>query len=372
MPRKQIHVATVAAIRPDLIRLAPLIKRLDADPTIRHTFIHSGQHFDENLCGAFFKELELRLPDHNLDVGYDFIKEEHRSWPAQLIRLSQLLPDILTKDFNKPDLTLFLGDSNSVLIAPVLKKMGFRVGHIEAGMRSNDFRMPEEINRRCCDVASDYHFCYDESYGSNLFKEGLPFGNIYNVGNPIKETFNTYIKPLLRNWGKKANGYILVDLHRDELIRDATRLQEILKYCNKAGEAYNLPVLLLRFPRTMKAIADNNLNIGDLQTIDLLPYFKYMEYVHHAKFLISDSGTAQEEPGLLKTPVIVPRQYTERPLSMANGCSFLLRKPKEDCKSSLAWLDAGPAMDTAWLGDGKTSSKIVSIIKRTLAAKAVK
>ncbi len=367
MPRKQIHIATVAAIRPDLIRLAPLIKRFESEGGIRHTFVWVGQHFDKNLSTVFFQELGIRQPDYDLRVGWDVNLDKPRPQEEQFCRLVQQLPGVLSQDFGKPDLTLFLGDSNSVLIAPTLKKLGFVVGHIEAGMRSNDFRMPEEINRRCCDVASDYHFCYDETYCYHLFKEGLPYKHTYNVGNPIKETFNIYIKPLLRNWGKKANGYILVDLHRDELIRDATRLQEILKYCNKAGEAYNLPVLLLRFPRTMKAIADNNLNIGDLQPIDLLPYFSYMQLVYHAKFLISDSGTAQEEPCLLKTPVIVPRQYTERPLSMANGCSFLLRKPKEDCKASLAWLDDGPAMDTAWLGDGKTSSKIVSIIKKTLS-----
>lgn len=366
MPCKQIHIATVAAIRPDLIRLAPLIKKLDAEAKIRHAFVWVGQHFDKNLSTVFFQELGIRQPDYDLRVGWDINSDKPRPQEEQFCRLIQQLPGVLSQDFGKPDLTLFLGDSNSVLIAPTLKKLGFVVGHIEAGMRSNDFRMPEEINRRCCDVASDYHFCYDQSYSNNLINEGLPYKHTYNVGNPIKETFNIYIKPLLRSWGKKKEDKILVDLHRDELIKQPKQLQEILNYCNKASQIYKLPVEFLGFPRTNKAIVDNDLETGSINFVPLMPYFQFMYEVYHAKFLISDSGTAQEEPCLLKTPVIVPRQYTERPLSIANGCSFLLRKPKEDCKASLAWLDAGPVMDTAWLGDGRTSSKIVSIIKQTL------
>lgn len=362
---RQVHIATVAAIRPDLIRLAPLIKQLDADPTIRHNFVWSAQHYDRNLSGVFFDELNLRQPDYDLEVGWNRFNEQSRTSEEQLRRLIKLLPEALCLQGGKPDLTLFLGDSNTVLVAPVLKKLGFRVGHIEAGMRSNDFRMPEEINRRCCDLSADLRFCYHDSYVNILEREGLVKGN-FVVGNPIKETFNAFIKPRLRGWGKKSNGYILVDLHRDELIKDPEQLSFVLHYCKMAGERYNLPILFLKFPRTMKAIADNNLNLYQLQPIDLLPYFKYMEYVYHAKFLISDSGTAQEEPCLLRTPVIVPRQYTERPYSVIEDCSYLLTNPAYRAKSSFEWIDSKPKMYTAWLGDGKTSAKIVSIIKRTL------
>lgn len=363
--KRQLHVATVAAIRPDLIRLAPLIKRLDREAGIKHTFIWSNQHYDYNLRDTFFSGLKLREPDYNLQVGFDEFEDRPRPSEKQLCRLIELLPRVLTQDHSKPDLTLFLGDSNSVLVAPILKKLGFTIGHIEAGMRSNDFRMPEEINRRCCDLSSDLRFCYHQNYAYELEKEGFLKDN-YVVGNTIKETFNSYIKPKLCDWGKKTEGYILVDLHRDELIKDQQRLQIILRYCKTAGEKYNLPVLILQFPRTMQAIANSNLDIFNLQPIPLLDYLGYMKYVYNAKFLISDSGTAQEEPCLLKTPVIVPRQFTERPISMSEGCSFMLINPAYHTKYSFEWLDSKPKMDTAWLGDGNTSKKIVNIIKEKL------
>ena len=345
-------IVTVTGIRPDFIRMCEVFKKLDEN--FNHILVHTGQHYDELLSDIFFKELKIREPDFNLNVG-SYCREHFHQTGV----LSERLIELLREKNIKPDLILFLGDSNSVASSVSLKKEGYKIGHIEAGMRSGDKRMLEEINRTVCDHCSDYHFVYHEDYKSNLIKENLPEENIFVVGNTIVEVCNK-----ISIDGVKSKNQILLDIHRPENFKYPTRLQNILDYANLCASTYKVSVKMLKFGRTIREI--EKLNLGKIQLIDLMSYKDFLTAQYDSLFIISDSGTAQEESALLKTPVIVPRDYTERPQSVFYNCSFMLDVNTIDNKTwkkSHEWLDSDPETNTSWLGEGETSKKIIEVIK---------
>ncbi len=351
-------VLTVTGIRPDFIRMSEIFKKLDQN--FNHVLIHTGQHFDKLLSDVFFDELEIRKPDYNLEIGG--VGKEHFHQTADLsVKLIEL---IRSKNLN-PDIIIFLGDSNSVTSAVSLKKEGYKIGHIEAGMRSYDKRMLEEINRIVCDHCSDFLFVYHENYKNKALKENIPNESIHVVGNTIVEVVKKF-KPL----EVKKNDRIILDIHRPENFKYKNRLENIIKYSNNMGQLYDLPVYMLGFKRTLDYIKEYNIDLGNIKVIDLLPFKKYINEVHHSKFIISDSGTAQEEPSLLNTPVIVPRDFTERPESVENNCSFMINvnnKMDRTWTHSESWLLLNcNKRDVTWLGDGTTSEKIINILKEKL------
>ena len=357
-------IITVTGIRPDFIRMSKIFKALDKD--FNHVLIHTGQHYDKLLSGAFFKDLKIREPDFNLKVGGKNKEHFH-----QTERLSSKLIELIRAKNLKPDLILFLGDSNSVVSSVSLRKEGYRIGHIEAGMRSGDKRMLEEINRTVCDHCSDYHFVYHAKYKEKLLKENLPAENIYIVGNPIVEVCKEIELPK-----QKSKDYILLDIHRPENFKYPKRLENIIEYANLCAEKYNVPVKMLKFKRTINSLKEYGIDKGGIQLIDLMSYKEFVTKQYNALFIISDSGTAQEEPALLNTPGIVPRDFTERPESVTSGCSFMIyvnTKPSKfqpnnsSWDKSLAWVESKPSMKKGWLGNGKTSERIITAIKKILA-----
>ena len=181
------NILTISGIRPDFIRMSEVFRQLDKCPNINHKLIHTGQHFDKMLSDVFFDELDIRSPDFNLEIGGP--SKEHFHQNAEL---TVKLIELIRKQNLDPDLILFLGDSNSVLVAPSLAKEGYKVGHIEACMRSYDRRMLEEINRTVCDHSSELLFTYHDDYTENLVREGIPRHKIYNVGNTIVEVANKF------------------------------------------------------------------------------------------------------------------------------------------------------------------------------------
>lgn len=350
-------IITVTGIRPDFIRMSEIFKKLDEN--FNHILIHSGQHYNSLLSDVFFEELEIREPNYNLGIGGP--DKEHFHQTGELS--TKLIELIREKNLN-PDLIIFLGDSNSVVSAVALKKEGYKIGHIEAGMRSGDKRMLEEINRTVCDICSDFLFVYHDNYKEKLAKENIKNG-VYVVGNTIVEVVQKY-KPI----GNKIKKHIILDIHRPENFKYKNRLENILDYSNKMGELYGLPIYMLGFPRTLKMIEEFGLNMGNIKVIDLLPFKGYIKAVYDSKFIISDSGTAQEEPAILGTSVIVPRDFTERPESVESNCSFMLdvnTKDNQTWVSSQSWLLINAEKrNTEWLGDGTTADKIINILKEKL------
>lgn len=340
--------------------MSEIFKKLDEN--FNHILIHSGQHYDNLLSDIFFKELKIREPDYNLKVGGP--GKEHFEVSAEL---STRIIKLLREENIKPDIILFLGDSNSVCCAVPLKKEGYTIGHIEAGMRSGDKRMLEEINRTVCDHCSDYHFVYHKNYKENLLNEGLDYDHIFVVGNTIVEV----VKSIVSKFDSKPKAeHIILDIHRPENFKYKERLQNIITLANDFGDKYNLPVKMLKFPRTEQMLKEFSIDLKNIEVIDLLPYTDYLKSLWKSKCLISDSGTAQEEPAFLSVPVVVPRSFTERPESVIDGCSIMVDIDDISVLSmipwAINWVDKFKKPKTKWMGDGKTSDKIVKILKQIL------
>lgn len=348
-------IVSIVGIRPDFIRMSKVFKLLDEN--FNHILIHTGQHFDKNLSDVFFDELNIRTPDFNLGVGG--IGKEHFHQTAELP--VKIIETFRNHKIN-PDLILFLGDSNSVVSAVSLKKEGYKIGHIEAGMRSGDKRMLEEINRTVCDHCSDYLFTYHRNYKKKLIRENIKKDSIFVVGNTIVEVCSEIFDKFKNK--QKENSKILLDIHRPENFNYKDRMEWIIKYANECSKKYNLPIKMLNFKRTINNINKFNLCLDKIEIIDLMNYTDYLKFIYNCKFIISDSGTSQEEPAILNTKVIVPRDFTERPESVYNNCSFMLND--KNFNLSFEWLNSDNKIQTKWLGNGKTSEKITSIIKKNL------
>ena len=352
-------VMSVSGIRPDFIRMSAIFKELDKE--FNHILVHTGQHYDKLLSDVFFDELEIRKPDYTLETGKNGGTHYH-----QLSYLSTAILELIKNEKLNPDIILFLGDSNTVCASLPLRKEGFKIGHIEAGMRSFDKRMLEEINRTCCDHCSHILFVYHDEYKNYLQNENIK-DNVHVVGNTIVEVCKPFIP---NNDVIKRNDMILVDIHRPENFKFKHRLQNIIKYANDCSIKYNLPIKMLKFHGTCKFLEEYNLDLGCIELIDLMPYKQYLNTVFHSKFIISDSGTGQEEPSMLKTPVVVPRDFTERPQSVESNCSFMLNvNDLSNSDTSFEYLTkifAGLPMSLEWLGEGNTSKLIIRYLKEFL------
>lgn len=348
-------VMTISGIRPDFIRMSAIFKKLDKE--FNHILVHTGQHYDHLLSTVFFQDLNIREPDFILNTG--------KNGGVHYDQLSYLSTAIikLIKDNNlQPDVILFLGDSNSVCSSLPLRKEGYTIGHIEAGMRSYDKRMLEEINRTVCDHCSNILFVYHQDYRDQLAKENI-IDNVHIVGNTIVEVCKEFVPS-----APKRHDMILVDIHRPENFKYNHRMQNIIKYANMCGTKYQLPIKMLKFHGTCRYIQEYDIDMGNIELIDLLSYKNYLDTIYHCKFIISDSGTGQEEPALLNTPVIVPRDYTERPQSIDNNCSFMLdAETLNNYNNSFEWLykifNNELQINIDWLGSGNTSDLIIQHLK---------
>jgi UDP-N-acetylglucosamine 2-epimerase (non-hydrolysing) len=351
-------IMTVSGIRPDFIRMSAIFKELDKE--FNHILVHTGQHYDELLSGVFFKDLDIREPDYILATGQAGGTHYH-----QLSYLSTAIIDLIKEKNLNPDIIIFLGDSNTVCAALPLRKEGYTIGHIEAGMRSYDKRMLEEINRTTCDHCSHILFVYHDDYKKQIENENIK-DNVHVVGNTIVEVCKPFIPK-----EEKRNEMILVDIHRPENFKYKNRLENIIKYANECSKMYNLPIKMLKFFGTCKYLKEHKIDLGNIELIDLLSYKNYLNTIYHCKFIISDSGTGQEEPAFFRTPVIVPRDFTERPQSIKADCSFMLNaNTLENKDGSHNWLknilNGSINMDTDWLGDGNTSKLVVRELKKFL------
>lgn len=350
-------IVTITGIRPDFIRMSEIFKKLDHAPWCNHTLVHTGQHYDKLLSDIFFEDLEIRKPDFNLQIGSP--GKKHYQQQAEL---GPAIIELLEKNNISPDLIVFLGDSNSVLASVPLRKEGFNIAHIEAGMRSYDERMLEEINRKVCDHVSNKLFVYHENYKQKAIREGIPASKIEVVGNTIIEPLNRIAD--MNYIGKQS--HILLDIHRPENFNSRNRLKNILNFANFCNTKSTKTVKMLKFGRTIQKIEEFNLDIGNIELVDLMGYKKFVRFMQDSSFIISDSGTAQEEPCLLKIPVIVPRDFTERPESVENNCSIMIDvNTTKEFETSFEWAyNRGSSFKTTWLGTGDTSNLIIGSMEK--------
>jgi len=350
-------IVSITGIRPDFIRMCKVFAELDK--YYNHILIHTGQHYDTQLSGVFFEQLGIRHPDYILNTG-----KESTNHFEQLSYLTREIPKLFTEKQIHPDLIIFLGDSNSAGIAFPLKKEGYKIAHIEAGMRSYDKRMLEEINRTVCDHCSDLLFVYHDDYKEQVAKEGIT-KNVFVVGNTIVEPFRMFQEQIMIC--EKQKDMILLDCHRPENFKYKERLQNIITFANQCSTRYQLPVKMLYFKRLQDALTTYQIDLGVIEMVPLMAYKDYLQTVYHSRFIISDSGTGQEEPALLQTPVVVPRDFTERPQSYQYNCSIKLDANTLNSEEVFQWLEDNTVqIDASWLGDGQTSKKIIAHIQEFL------
>ena len=318
----KIKVITVVGTRPEIIRLSRVITLLDKFTD--HILVHTGQNYDYELNEIFFKELEIRKPNYFLNVDVSSLGNA----VGDIIRKSE---EVFLKE--KPDALLVLGDTNSSLAAYMAKRIHIPIFHMEAGNRSFDFNVPEEINRRIIDHISDFNLVYTEHARRHLISEGLPHRRIYLTGSPMFEVLNYYKENILNSdvlnrLNLKEKEYFIVSTHREENVDNPDNLKSILNILNALAVKYKKPVIVSTHPRTRKRIealnsANNEIINPNIQFLKPFGFFDYVNLQMNALCAVSDSGTISEESAILSFPAISLRNSMERPEAQDAGTIIL-------------------------------------------------
>jgi UDP-N-acetylglucosamine 2-epimerase (non-hydrolysing) len=352
-----VRIFHIVGARPNFMKLAPVLTALREHQNVAQTVIHTGQHYDVNMSEVFFQQLEIPVPDFNLAVG----SGSHALQTAEIMtRLEPVLLD------DRPDLVLVYGDVNStVATALVCAKLGIEVGHVEAGLRSFDRTMPEEINRLVTDQLADLLFTPSEDGDANLLREGIPGEKIFRVGNVM---IDSLIRLLPAAQKAQVNGvperYALVTLHRPANVDDGSRLKLIVESLLEVNR--DLAVVFPTHPRTRKRIADFALNADQLLLLDPCPYVDFLALQSRATVVITDSGGIQEESTYLNIPCLTLRENTERPITVSMGTNVLVGRDPAKLRSELASILNGKAKQGSIppLWDGHTGERIAEIVVR--------
>ena len=318
----QMKVMTVVGTRPEIIRLAAVLKKLDRTPGIEHVLVHTGQNWDHRLSGLFFEELDLRKPDHMLDVDTS--------------SLGATLGDVLRKtesilELEKPDAFLTLGDTNSAFSLIMAKRAMIPTYHMEAGNRCFDANVPEEINRKIIDHTADFNLVYTEHARRNLIAEGLENRRIVLTGSPLREVLDIY-RPaigrskILEELGVLQSGYFVVSAHRQENVDNPARLESLMRSLNLIAETWCLPILVSLHPRTRQRIEDF---VGTAlhELVQFHQPFGFLDYNRlqlNSSCVLSDSGTIAEESSILGFPAVTLRGAIERPEALDTGSILMV------------------------------------------------
>src|ERR1700716_2453632 len=345
------------------MKVAPVMYALKTRKHVVQTLIHTGQHYDANMSDVFFEQLGIPAPDVNLAVG----SGSHARQTAEIMtRFEPVLLD------GKPDIVLVYGDVNStVATALVCAKLGVRVGHVEAGLRSFDRTMPEEINRLLTDQLADLLFTPSEDGDVNLRKEGIPAERIFRVGNVMIDSLVKLLPAAQRQnhnglpeglAGRYADRYALVTLHRPANVDDGVILKRILQSLLEVSQ--DLSVVFPAHPRTRKRIADFGLHADQLRVLDPLPYLEFLGTQSRATVVITDSGGIQEETTYLGIPCLTLRENTERPVTVSLGTNVLVGRDPDKMRSELSRILAGNAKKGTIppLWDGHAGERIAALL----------
>jgi len=310
-----LKVITVVGTRPEIIRLACVIPLLDK--YTKHILVHTGQNYDYELNEIFFEDLELRKPDYFLNVDTSSLGHV---LGETLIKIEEIL------ETEKPDAMLILGDTNASIAAIMAKRKHIPIYHMEAGNRSFDANVPEEINRKMIDHIADFNLVYTENSRMHLLAEGLPHRRIYLTGSPMFEVLNHYLpkikqSSILNELSLEAKNYFVVSVHREENVDYPDNLMKISQVLNKLAETYNCSVIVSTHPRTRKRLEMlEGFKFNPLILFSKPFGFSDYNYLQlNAKCVVSDSGTISEESAMLKFPAITIRNSMERPEAIDAG-----------------------------------------------------
>jgi UDP-N-acetylglucosamine 2-epimerase (non-hydrolysing) len=333
------------------------LRALQKWPTMRQTLVHTGQHYDTNMSDVFFSQLEIPAPDVNLGVG----SGSHAQQTAEIMSRLELV--VLER---RPDVVVVYGDVNSTVAAAlVCAKLLIRIAHVEAGLRSFDRSMPEEINRVVTDRLADFLFTPSEDGDVNLQKEGVRAERIHRVGNVMIDSLIRLLPTAIKC---PKNGlpdrYALVTLHRPSNVDDSAALKGILDSLVEVNT--QLDVVFPVHPRTRQRIAEFSTNIEKLHLLDPLPYIEFLALQRRAAVVITDSGGIQEETTYLGIPCLTLRNNTERPITLTLGTNILVGQDRKKLGSELNTILEGNAKRGAIppLWDGHAGDRIAEILSR--------
>jgi UDP-N-acetylglucosamine 2-epimerase (non-hydrolysing) len=349
------HILHVVGARPNFVKSAPVLRALQ-QRGVRQTLVHTGQHYDRNMSDVFFTQLEIPEPNFNLEVG----SGSHASQTAEIMRRFE--PVVLEC---KPDITLVYGDVNSTVAAAlVCSKLLIPVGHVEAGLRSFDRTMPEEINRIVTDRISDLLFTPSDDADRNLLREGVPQERIHLVGNAMIDSL-VRLLPVARNLSKNGfpERFALVTLHRPSNVDDGETLREILDCL--ANVSKDLNIIFPVHPRTRQRIADFGIKSANVRLLDPMPYLEFLALQTRATVVITDSGGIQEETTYLGVPCLTLRQNTERPITVILGTNILVGDDRTLLVCELEKILRGEhkKRTTLPLWDGHTGDRIADVVQ---------
>jgi len=349
-----MRVAIILGTRPEIIKMSPIIRALE-QKGMEFFILHTGQHYSYNMDKVFFEQLRLPQPRYNLRVGSGTHAEETG---RMMIGIEKILVE------EKPSIVLVEGDTNTVLAGALASvKIGVPIGHVEAGLRSFDRSMPEEINRVVVDHISDLLFAPTKVAKDNLLREGIPEDRIFVTGNTIVDAVyqNLQLAEAI-NAPFIEDDYFLVTVHRQENTDNPTRLKNIIEGLKLVKEYFDIPIIYPIHPRTLKRIKEYGINTEGLNLIEPLDYLSFLKLESRARLIFTDSGGVQEEACILKVPCVTLRYNTERPETIEVGANVLAgTEPKEILEKAKIMINAKRDWENPF-GDGKAAVRIVSII----------
>jgi UDP-N-acetylglucosamine 2-epimerase (non-hydrolysing) len=360
-----MKITIVAGARPNFIKIAPIIQAIEAakrdGKNIGYRLVHTGQHYDKNLSDTFFDELNIPHPDANLEVKSG----------SQAVQTAAIMVAFEKElEANPCDLVLVVGDVNSTMAcAIVAKKAHTKVAHVEAGIRSGDMEMPEEINRIVTDSITDYFFTTSATATQNLLKYGADKNNIHFVGNVMIDTLLGNLgrikKPdFWEDFGLEAANYVVLTLHRPSNVDEEQSLIKLLEGIDEMCEGKR--VIFPIHPRTKAILGEQTMSFKNILTVNPLGYLHFMYLIKNAFAVITDSGGISEETTVLKIPCFTMRTTTERPETQTVGTNTLVGIKIENLeKEYTAFLENGrrdSGIPELW--DGKASERIVDILLR--------
>jgi UDP-N-acetylglucosamine 2-epimerase (non-hydrolysing) len=361
MAMTRANFLLVAGARPNFMKIAPLMREMGNRPGVRVCLVHTGQHYDARMSQLFFDQLKIPRPNIELEVG----SGSHAVQTAEVMRRFE--PVVQTES---PDAVVVVGDVNSTIACALTAvKMGVPVAHVEAGLRSFDRSMPEEINRILTDAISRWLFVSERSGLDNLRREGIPEDRLHFVGNVMIDTLLQHRQrseesTILEDLGLTDRGYAVLTLHRPATVDDQQVLQRTLTALARIGR--ELPIVFPVHPRTRKVLQECGADPAafGLRVIDPQGYLDFLKLTSHARLVLTDSGGVQEETTVLGVPCLTLRTSTERPATLAEGTNVLVGlDPARIVAEGLKALhQEAPAARIPELWDGRAAARIVDIL----------
>lgn len=354
------RIAIILGTRPEIIKLSPIIRKCTKQE-VATTIIHTGQHYSDSLDSMFFDQLELSTPDYNLNIG----SKSHGQQTAEMIAG---LEEILLEE--RPEQVLVQGDTNSVLAGAIAtSKLDMSLGHVEAGLRSFDREMPEEINRILADHVSDYLFPPTDRSAQLLANEGIAGDHVIITGNTIVDAVleNRQLakqkSDILDKYNLISDEFYLLTAHRAENVDDPERFTNLLAGANDVAERTGNAVIYPIHPRAQSNINEFNLDIPDhIHLIDPVDFLEFLQLEDSARIIFTDSGGVQEEACILQTPCLTLRDNTERPETIEVGANVLVgTDPEQIVTGAESMLNTTQAWETPF-GDGTAAEKILDSI----------